>query len=218
MRRIDQWIVRKHSTVSHWDTNLNKKSIMSMGRANDQLVKYSEGTGLLSVDDLKDHPAVARFEHYLRVGDVIEYIPYISPSQSNTVSATIVEIGDPIFHSDQFSITTTRPYDSITNANPTFRLVRSEHDDSPPLNIWTSIERVNLVRGKVDKETTAKYVKEKDKVLHHVLRVTPGAEVALLMLAIDEDRTRSKRTMTRSMTARPIGTFKYEIGTAVRKE
>ena len=75
------------------------------------------------------------------------------------------------------------------------------------LNIWTA-KRVNLVLGKVDEEITDNYAKEKDTELHYVLYETPGADIALTMITLDQDRKRSKHTMTRLMTTEPIDTFK----------
>ena len=54
--------------------------------------------------------------------------------------------------------------------------------------------------------------------MHHVLHETPGAEVALIILALVEDRIGGKYIMTHLITAGPTVMFKYAIGTTVRKE
>ena len=136
--------------------------VTGMGeRWHDRLVQYNQGAGtqeLLHVDDLKELPPLPMFNYSLCAGDKIGYMPF---RRTNVVIATVYEIGDAIFRSGKVHISTSGLLAALCVENPKLRIISSDHDDAPPVGQWTSIEQVNLVRGKIDDKLKAKD-KEKD--------------------------------------------------------
>ena len=180
---------------------------------------YGEGDAneeLLSVEDLKAYSSIARFQHSLHVGDVVEYTRYLSASDSTTVVATIYEIGDSIYRDEKIGIRTSLPYAALTFSNSAFKIVDSEHNDAPPQDEWTSLDEVNLVRGKIDEVTEARNTEERKNRLNEVIDNTPGGEIARLLVKGEVLKRNDKRT--HSITSGNQFEYRYAIGTMVKKE
>ena len=86
----------------------------------------------------------------LRVGDRIEYRGHLE--LKNTI-ATIVEIAEPHYEADEYyDITTTAQFSVLDgdHGSGRFRIVESVHPDAPPTGVWTTLEDVNMILGRLD--------------------------------------------------------------------
>jgi len=101
-----------------------------------------------------------RIEFSLHVGDQIEYR---SALDQVVTRATVREIGPNFDRTESIDrVATTAVLTNFSSYNPDFRIIRSEHDDAPPVGVSTSLLKVNLVRGSMPK-AEIKRVRERER-------------------------------------------------------
>ena len=88
----------------------------------------------------------------LHPGDIIEYYDLATIHSSPTVvRATVTSIVDSCFQNEKCTVITSaqlfHPLDM--QHNDRFRIVSSNHKDAPLPGEWTSLNKVNLVKGKI---------------------------------------------------------------------
>ena len=129
----------------------------------------------------------------LRVGDRIEYRGY--NELQNTI-ATIVEIEEPYYENDEYyDITTTAQWSDISanRGSDRFRIVDSVHPDAPPAGVWTTLEDVNMILGRLDNWDEATRA-DKEKNNDEFLRTYPEAmAVAALAVGIESANKRLRK-------------------------
>ena len=113
----------------------------------------------------------------LRVGDRIEYRGY---NELQNTTATIVEIAVPYYENDEYyDITTTAQWSDISanRGSGRFRIVESVHPDAPPTGVWTTLEDVNMILGRLDDSDEAARA-DREKNNNEFLRTNPEAMAA----------------------------------------
>jgi len=101
----------------------------------------------------------------------------------------------------------------VEKANEYFQVVESIHGDAPPRGQWTDIRSVNLIRGKQSPLERSKQRQHTVERVAGVIENTPGGKEALLKVATCQA---VQRPLPEHL-ANQHKTFKYEIGTKIRK-
>ena len=133
----------------------------------------------------------------LRVGDRIEYRGY--NELQNTI-ATIVEISEPYYEDDEYyDIKTTAQFSELSadHGSGRFRIVDSVHPDAPPTGVWTTLEDVNMILGRLDNWDEATRA-DKEKNYDEFLRTYPEVmAVAALAAGTETANKRLREEMKR---------------------
>ena len=116
----------------------------------------------------------------LHPGDIIEYYDLATIHSSPTVvRATVTSIVDSCFQNEKCTVITSaqlfHPLDM--QHNDRFRIVSSNHKDAPLPGEWTSLNKVNLVKGKIP-VPKCRYTQRKN------IAATPGGKVVEAFAAL----------------------------------
>jgi len=128
----------------------------------------------------------------LRVGDRIEYRGY---NELQNSIATIVEIEEPYYETDEYyDITTTAQFSDISanRGSGRFRIVDSVHPNAPPTGVWTTLENVNMILGKLDNWDEATRA-DKEKNNDEFLRTYPEVMAVAALAAGTESANKRLR-------------------------
>jgi len=126
----------------------------------------------------------------LRVGDRIEYR---GCNELRNTIATIVKIAEPYYEDDEYyDITTTAQFSELSadHGSGRFRIVDSVHPDAPPTGVWTTLEDVNMILGRLDDWDEATRA-DKEKNYDEFLRTYPEV-MAVAALAAGTERANKR--------------------------
>ena len=145
----------------------------------------------------------SEYLHSLHPGHIIEYYDYATlHSTQNIIKATVSSIDDSCFGDNELTVKTSKfpRYPIDIQRNDSFRIVSSIYKDAPMSGQWTSLKKVNLVKGNY-------FIPRVGDNLRKEIAVTSGGkdlEVGSKSCAIAKDKKKRKNQEYYKMNKKKI--------------
>ena len=166
-----------------------KARVVEVVDSRKRIITYDDNSTIsdecLAVSDIEDEDVCLPHKYSLRVGDKIKYRQLnVGNLPRPTVEEVVTRIGSPNFLSDVLPTVTTTGgmLDEMWNSN--FEMVKSANCDAPPIGMKTSLDKVNLISGKlVDNDNMASQIRTRRRKARDTIADTIGGEMAVLAVA-----------------------------------